>query len=105
MSTYTQVENSGVNVRSILGVNGVWASRKNHTFRLVRKVCDFLGARKHLSEHIEFAETTRNQVAVLRSVQRKYFVFNTSSALSDQDVPKVQNQNSIKKLSDLFAID
>jgi len=55
-------------VRRIGVVNGVGAAGQDDAFGLPVELGDLLGARQHFRVDIEFSQTARNEVSVLRTI-------------------------------------
>jgi hypothetical protein len=68
--THTQVEHSGVNVRSIGVVDRVGRSGQDDSFGLPGKIRDLLGAGEHFGVDIELTETADDQVRELGTIRQ-----------------------------------
>ena len=93
-----QLEHLWVDVRGDLFVDGEWASGQDHTGGLPGQFGDLLGAWQHFGVDIEFTQTSRNQMGVLRAVQWLLAYSRGHLSLVSLDSPKVQDQDRIKGL-------
>jgi hypothetical protein len=64
----TELEEGGVDVRSILFVNGVGTTRQDNSLGLPGQIGQLLGARQHLGVDVDLAETAGDEVGAVRKV-------------------------------------